>query len=96
MFWALLVSPFILLMLAAIVARKGLVVRFALALGSIFLVIDGIAFWSLLSEQQSSTGSIGLAVIALLELAVAVVLLIASPFARKAMARNENNRGRSK
>ena len=88
MFWALVVSPFVLLAFAATIARKGIIVRFALVLGLMFLVVDGIAFWTLLAEQ-SSTGSIGMAVIALLQLCAAVILLIASIFSRKATARTK-------
>lgn len=91
MFWALLISPFVLLGLAALIARKGVVFRSALALAAIFAVIDGFALWGLLTEPQSSTGSIGLGVIGILQLAVAVVLLIASPFARKSKSSAATN-----
>jgi len=46
MFWALLILPFVLLGLAALIARKGVVFRSALALAAIFAVIDGLYFGS--------------------------------------------------
>lgn len=88
MFWVLLLLPFVLLGLAAVIAKKGPVVRSVLVLALIFLVIDGFAIWELMSDQ-ASTGSIGLGMLGLLQLVIAVALLIASPFARKAWKRTK-------
>ena len=84
MFWLLLVSPFLAVGLAALVAKKGVIVRCAIALSLIFIVVDALALWGLLSETQSSTGGIGVAVICLVELGFATALLIASPLVRLA------------
>jgi hypothetical protein len=83
MFWLLLISPFIFLGLAALIAKKPILIRSALALVLVLLLIDVIAFWDLVSEPRTSTGSIGLGVLNLIQVAVGFVVLILSIFARK-------------
>lgn len=78
MFWVLLLLPFVLLVLAGAIANKGRLVRAAVVLALIFLLLDGFALWDLMSPPRQSTGSIGVGVLALLELLVAIVLLIVS------------------
>lgn len=89
MFWILVVAPFLVLGLAIWIARGKPLVRFALALGGLFLVLDGLVFWEVMSPPHVSTGSISIGVLGLLELGFAIAVLIASLFARKA-AKNVN------
>ena len=90
MFWFLLISPFVVLGLAALIARKGIVVRFAFVLTAIFAFVDAIALWDLMAGSRSSTAPIGLGIIGLVELILAIALLIASPFVRRSAAAREN------
>jgi hypothetical protein len=90
MFWALVISPFVLLVIAVLVTRKGALFRTALVLIAIFAVIDAFAFWQLTSVSASSTGSIGLGVLGLIQCVIALIVAIASPFARKPTGANKN------
>jgi hypothetical protein len=83
MFWLLLASPFILLGLAAFIARKPTVTRTALVLALAFLIIDGFAFWEMFSEPRTSTGSIGLGVLNLIQVAVSLAVLVLGLLARR-------------
>jgi hypothetical protein len=82
MFWALVILPFACLGLAAAIARKGILFRSALVLAALFLVIDALAFWAMMTGTQS-TGSIGLGIVGLLQLVVSIIVLVVSLFARK-------------
>lgn len=83
MFWVLLISPFVFLGLAVLMAKRRGLMRFALALVLLFLLIDVIVFWDLVSEPRTSTGSIGLGVLNIIQLAISFVVLVLSIFARK-------------
>jgi uncharacterized membrane protein YbhN (UPF0104 family) len=70
--------------LAAMIAKKRAVVRSALALAAIFLAIDAVAFWILLSQSPSSTASIGLGAMNIIQVLIAFAVFVLSFFARSA------------
>ena len=72
----LVLSPFLLFSAAAAMAKRNIVIRFAVVLGALFLLIDVFAFISIIGGK--STAPIGLAVLVLLQLVPAGILLIAS------------------
>jgi hypothetical protein len=76
-FLLFLVSPFLVFSLAAMVAKRNIVIRFAVVLGCLFLVIDVVALFAAV-EARGSTSAIGLGVLVFLQLLVAVPLLVAS------------------
>jgi hypothetical protein len=68
-------SPFVVLSLAALVAKRNVVVRFAVVLGGLFLVINLVALASMIGTT-SSTSAIGVGVLVILQLLVAAVVLL--------------------
>jgi hypothetical protein len=70
-------APFAVFSLAALLAKRNLIVRFAVVLGGLFLLIDLVALVSMFGSGSSTSG-IGVGVLVLLQLAVAAILLLAS------------------
>jgi len=68
-------SPFVFLSLAALVAKRNVVVRFAVVLGCLFLIVDLAALVSMMGAG-SSTSAIGVGVLVVLQLLFAAALLL--------------------
>jgi hypothetical protein len=85
-----LVSPIFVFALAALIAKRNVIVRFCVALGCLFLAIDFIALVSVLSAK-GSTSAIGLGVLIILQMLVAVPLLIAGLVAGRVRWGRESN-----
>ena len=85
-----LLSPIFVLSLAALVAKRNIVVRFAVVMGCLFLAIDVIALVTGLNAM-GSTSVIGLGALIILQLLVAVPLLIASLIAGRVRWGRETN-----
>ena len=83
MIWLLIAFPFLLLAIAPFLAgrQKGVIVRIAIALAVIFAIVDGLMMVNLVGG--SSTGALSVGVIAILQLIVALLVLIAIPFVRR-------------
>ena len=85
-----LVSPIFVFSLAALVAKRNVIVRLAVVLGCIFLTIDVIALLAGV-DAKASTSVIGLGVLIILQLLVAVPVLIASLIAGRVRWGRESN-----
>lgn len=87
MFLLLLIAPFVLLAIAALIAKRGAVGRSALALIGLFLAIDVLMFWTLFAGPQTSTSAIALGIVCAAEVLVALAVLVISLFARRKAAK---------
>jgi hypothetical protein len=86
-----LVSPMVLFTIAALVAKRNVVVRISVVLGCLFLVINFFALVGVLDVSGSSTSAIGLGVLVILQLLVAVLVLIAGLVAGRVRWGRESN-----
>jgi hypothetical protein len=89
MFWLIIVSPLVVLSIAAAFGRRGPLFRLVLLLLAVCLVINVSLFVYLVFSVGKSTDPVALAVVALIELLVAVIALAVVLFSR---ARVRNNR----
>jgi hypothetical protein len=76
-FSVFLVSPFAALAVAAAIAKRNVIVRFAVVLGVLFFALDCFLLYSLM-QSGSSTDTIGLAVVKFLQLIGILPLLVAA------------------
>jgi hypothetical protein len=86
-----LVSPMVLFTIAALVAKRNVVVRISVVLGCLFLAINFFALVGVLDISASSTSAIGLGVLVILQLLVAVPVLIAGLVAGRVRWGRESN-----
>lgn len=92
MFWLILSAPYALVLLAALVAKKGSLTKLAIVLVAMFAALDGYGLWDVMGENRSSTGGLGLVVIGLIESIVALAFLVAAFMARRGKeVRNDRN-----
>jgi hypothetical protein len=78
-FFLLLISPLAVLAIAIAIATVNVVVRMSAAYGCLYASIQAVAIYSLI-DANSSTASIGVAVVGLCGLLLALVFLLASAF----------------
>ena len=89
-FLLLLLSPFLAFALATLIAKRNVIVRFAVVLGCLFLVIDLTALLSVV-QANASTSAIGLMILIFLELLVAVPILLAGAIAGRVRLGREHD-----
>jgi hypothetical protein len=70
LFSILFLSPFAALAVAAAIAKRNVIVRFAVMVGMLFLALDGFLLYGLLTGSGSSTDAVSLGVVTFLQLLV--------------------------
>jgi hypothetical protein len=96
MFWLIIASPFIVLLIAAACAPRGPLFRLVMLLLVMCFVIDASLFYYLVLTVGKSTDPVGFALIALVEFLVSIILLVAVVFSRRKVLSDHDELRRSK
>ena len=90
MFWIALLTPFLLLVVAWVIARKGPVARTAIVLTAIFAALDAYALWDVMGARGASTAGLGIVMLGLIQAGFALAVLIASLIARRSASKSNS------